>query len=136
MKQLTDAKIVELVNLAGWDAVDLEDGFGERIKKFAELLFNAYRLARISLIDEGALRKLWNEYPIETSEKRGPMLMTVGDTLERAGFMKRPQPLTDEEILEVYDDMVNHIVGPNYRQRRTVLFARAIERAHGIGGEE
>lgn len=45
------------------------------------------------------------------------------------------KPLTDEEILKVYDDMFNQIVGPNYRQRRTVLFARAIERAHGIGGE-
>ena len=46
------------------------------------------------------------------------------------------QGLTDAEILDVYDDMFNQIVGPNYRQRRTVLFARAIERAHGIGGKE
>lgn len=46
------------------------------------------------------------------------------------------KPLSDEEILKVYDDMFNQIVGQNYRQRRTVLFARAIEQAHGIGGEE
>lgn len=46
------------------------------------------------------------------------------------------KPLSDEEILKVYDDMFDQIVGQNYRQRRTVLFAKAIERAHGIGSEE
>jgi hypothetical protein len=42
---MTDSKVIELVNLAGWDAVDLEDGFGERIKKFADLVAAAEREA-------------------------------------------------------------------------------------------
>jgi len=45
-------------------------------------------------------------------------------------------PLTDEEILKVYDDMLNELMYQNYGNRLTVLFARAIERAHGIGNEE
>jgi hypothetical protein len=40
---MTDAEIVVLVNVAGWDAVDLEDGFGERIKKFTALIEKALR---------------------------------------------------------------------------------------------
>lgn len=58
-----------------------------------------------------------------------------GGLVEIDGKMCKPkEPLSDEEIVKVYDDMFNQIVGQNYRQRRTVLFARAIERAHGIGG--
>jgi len=79
------------------------------------------------LTDE-ALRRAWNEYPIDTSEKRGPMLMTVGDTLERAGFIKR-QPLSDEEILDLC--MVCAIQPDS--DPITLAFARLIERAHGIG---
>jgi hypothetical protein len=87
------------------------------------------------LSDEKDLRRAWNEYPIDTSEKRGPMLMTVGDTLERAGFMKRPQPLTDEQLVEAYccvNDKEWAIGGMTDAR----IFARAIERAHGIGGKE
>ena len=54
------------------------------------------------------------------------MLMTVGDTLSRAGFIKKQEPLTDEEITRLW---VEAEPGPE-------AFARAIERAHGIGGEE
>jgi hypothetical protein len=85
------------------------------------------------LSDEKDLRRAWNEYPIDTSEKRGPMLMTVGDTLERAGFMKRPQPLTDEKIAA----LLSQSAGVDLKfNGGDLLFARAIERAHGIGGEE
>lgn len=85
------------------------------------------------LSDEKDLRRAWNEYPIDTSEKRGPMLMTVGDTLERAGFMKRPQPLTDEEIAALLSQSAGVDLKLNGGD---LLFARAIERAHGIGGEK
>jgi hypothetical protein len=68
-------------------------------------------------------------YPLLPEERSG--------LVEIDGKMCKPNtPLSDEEIVKVYDDMFNQIVGQNYRQRRTVLFARAIERAHGIGSEE
>jgi hypothetical protein len=49
---MTDSKVIELVNLAGWDAVDLEDGFGERIKKFAYLVAAAEREACAKVAEE------------------------------------------------------------------------------------
>lgn len=55
----------------------------------------------------------------------------------KAGKKKRKlKPLTDEEILKVYDDMLNDLMYQNYGNRLTVLFARAIEQAHGIGEKE
>jgi hypothetical protein len=68
-------------------------------------------------------------YPLTPEEREG--------LVEIDGKMCKPRkPLSEDEILKVYDDMFNQIVGQNYRQLRTVLFARAIERAHGIGGEK
>lgn len=76
---------------------------------------------------------IWNEYPIDTSTKRRPMLMTVGDTLERAGFMKRPEPLTEEAIAALLSQSAGIDIKLNGGD---LLFARAIEKAHGIGGEK
>lgn len=35
---LTDEQIIRMVNQAGWDAVNLEDVFGERIRRYTEIL--------------------------------------------------------------------------------------------------
>ena len=76
--------------------------------------------------EKGLLQETWNEHPIDTDTTRGPMLMTVGDTLARAGFIKKPKPLTEEEIAQI-----------DWKDGETLHdFARAIEKAHGIGGEE
>jgi hypothetical protein len=73
----------------------------------------------------------WNEYPIDTDTTRGPMLMTVGDTLSRAGFIKKQEPLSIETINKLWNDAV----GWGDASSNEVTFVRAIERAHGIGGE-
>ena len=39
---LTDEQIIRMVNQAGWDAVNLEDGFGERIRRYTEILEAAH----------------------------------------------------------------------------------------------
>jgi hypothetical protein len=33
-----------MVNQAGWDAVNLEDGFGERIRRYTEILEAAHNI--------------------------------------------------------------------------------------------
>ena len=70
----------------------------------------------------------WNEYPIDTDTTRGPMLMTVGDTLARAGFIKKPKPLTEDEIDKAWRSVDYTVSYDNFR----IDIARAIERAHGI----
>lgn len=70
----------------------------------------------------------WNEYPIDTDTTRGPMLMTVGDTLARAGFVKKQKPLTDEEVKRIKPVLVEFV---SFRSG-----VRCAERAHGIGGEK
>jgi hypothetical protein len=77
--------------------------------------------------EKGLLQEPWNEHPIDTDTTRGPMLMTVGDTLARAGFIKKPKPLTDEEVYALVDATIGN---------GRCEFARDIEKAHGIGGEE
>ena len=90
----------------------------------------AMRQAWEYMREKGLLQETWNEHPIDTDTTRGPMLMTVGDTLARAGFIKKPKPLTEEEIMQLW---LSH-----YEANREGIndFARAIERAHGIGSEE
>lgn len=73
--------------------------------------------------EKGLLQETWNEHPIDTDTTCGPMLMTVGDTLARAGFIKKPKPLTDQEIYKLFGWYA-------------IPFVRAVEKAHGIGGEE
>jgi hypothetical protein len=65
------------------------------------------------------METVWNEYPIDTDTTRRPMLMTVGDTLARAGFVKKQKPLTDGEIEQLM----------KWPEKGTDLldFARAIE---------
>lgn len=76
--------------------------------------------------EKGLLQETWNEHPIDTDTTRGPVLMTVGDTLARAGFIKQPKPLTDDEVYALVDATI---------EDGRCEFARAIEKAHGIGGE-
>lgn len=62
-------------------------------------------------------------YPLPPSEREG--------LVEIDGKMCKPRaPLTDEEIL-TYRHMIDWTAEWSY-----INFARAIERAHGIGGEE
>jgi hypothetical protein len=79
------------------------------------------------------METVWNEYPIDTDTTRGPMLMTVGDTLARAGFVKKQKPLTGVEIAKLLTESAGIEIKINDGD---LDFARAIERAHGIGGEE
>jgi len=62
----------------------------------------------------------------------GPNLEQV---LNSAGFYKR-QPLTEEEIREISKGYALGLAFPYDGPTTPEMFARAIERAHGIGGEE
>ena len=112
----------------GRDGPDDALGTGYNLERFAALVAAA-ALAEPTINE---METVWNEYPIDTDTTRGPMLMTVGDTLSRAGFIKKQKPLTDEEIDRVWRSVDYKISYDNFR----LAIARAIERAHGIGGEE
>ncbi|CAB4200645.1 hypothetical protein UFOVP1355_58 [uncultured Caudovirales phage] len=62
-------------------------------------------------------------YPLLPEEREG--------LVEINGKMGKPRkPLTDEEIIDVWKPFEGNPFTTKYE------FARAIERAHGIGGEE
>jgi hypothetical protein len=46
------------------------------------------------------------------------------------------KPLTKEQLLYVYNQLPNWGMDMDNISQNLVAFARAIERAHGIGGEE
>ena len=97
----------------------------------------AMRQAWEYMREKGLLQETWNEHPIDTDTTRGPMLMTVGDTLARAGFIKKPKPLTEERIWTAYQRQSQfHPAAEPRLASDLVKFARAIERAHGIGSHD
>ena len=71
---------------------------------------------------------------VGSKHEAGPMAEAVGEYLQTFPdrFVALPQrePLTDEEIWSLYYDQ-DH---PDGERSDRVDFARAIERAHGIGG--
>ena len=61
------------------------------------------------------------------------------DSLEKSvgvGWMPIPKPLTDEQIYESYRDEFDIMLTDSGAQNTIKRFARAVERAHGIGEKE
>ena len=57
-------------------------------------------------------------------------IMVAADALREALAVPEPDPLTDEEIQAIFSEIKWHEFGC------AIAFARAIERAHGIGGND
>ena len=112
---------------AWWESGNYnKEEFNEYLSRFAALV------AALAEPTINEMETVWNEYPIDTDTTRGPMLMTVGDTLSRAGFIKKQEPLPDEHLTALcrqhWDRQANIL--------DHIAYARAIEQAHGIGDEE
>ena len=56
--------------------------------------------------------------------------------LRKAGWIPTPKPLTDEQIYECYRSKFDIMLTDSGAQNTIKKFARAIERAHGIGVED
>lgn len=53
---MKDEDIIRMANAAGWDAENLEDGFGARLKRFTELAL-AYERESCAQVCEGRLQE-------------------------------------------------------------------------------
>jgi hypothetical protein len=71
----------------------------------------------------------------ERLNKPPTKLIATREVLRQAGWMPIPKPLTDEQIGQLAEQV--GLLGPKSRvgnaSEATEKFARAVERAHGIG---
>jgi len=149
LREAARLALTEIANARDYIWLLNEGGIGVSEKEMLGKMAKAITALRAALASQTVTRYCSNSHQPDSwrSENRNDLGLPVffcASEVKQAGpgliplYTAPPKrrPLSDEEIVKVYDDMFNRIVGQNYRQRRTVLFARAIERAHGIGGEE
>lgn len=83
-----------------------------------------------------ALDALTKIHPGNMSWETGDAWMDAVQILRDALAQPEPKPLTDEEIFGLYESTSFDWVQGKSSKGIEVLFARAIERAHGIGEKE
>ena len=120
MSNLREAAQQALEALAAWDALIAHQYSGTRVG-MSDLTYAAQATPPIMEALRAALEQPEQKMPTKIF---GPKLEEV---LNACGFFKR-KPLTDDEIVNI-SDLRSGCYG-------TTEFARAIEKAHGIGGEE
>jgi hypothetical protein len=85
---------------------------------------------------------IWLEDRVNGLEKRLEQVerynkpIATPDVMRQARWMPIPKPLTDAEIYESYRSEFDIMLTDSGAQNTIKRFARAIERAHGIGEKE
>ena len=69
----------------------------------------------------------------ERLNKPPTKLIAIPEVLRQAGWMPIPKPLTDKQIYESYRAEFDILLTDSGAQNTIKRFARAVERAHGIG---